>query len=233
VVGKPGWNVSWEEAGYAWYEIEIAGQPGYAGSRHKVPHRNPLLPAAELVGQLERWIAGYTARNAHGVVSASHGGTSQALANTPGWCRVYVDLRHSPRMTPADTDAELGAFLDGVAAGLDGFELTWRRVAQVEAHEGPGRGSLFDAAVRAWEGLEGSAHEVVEDNSGASEANLLRAAGIETVKVGLPKVAAPGLISDFHMGMDSADPRAMALYTQLLLEVIGRICAPATAGVAA
>jgi len=233
VVGKPGWNVSWEEAGYTWYEIEIAGNPGYAGSRHKVPYRNPLLPAAELVGRLEEWVAGYTARNAsgqvepHGVVSAIHGGTSRALANTPGWCRVYADLRHSPRMAPADADAELGAFLEEIAAELDDFQLTWRRIAQVEAHEGPGRGPLFDLAVRAWEQIEGSEHEVVGDNSGASEANLLRRAGIETVKVGLPKVAAPGLISDFHMGMDSADPRSMVLYTRFLLEVIGRICSPA------
>jgi hypothetical protein len=73
------------------------------------------------------------------------------------------------------------------------------------------------AATAAWEDVEGAAHTPVLGASGATDANILRARGIPTVRVGMPKVGQGPYPMDFTVGMNTVDVREMYRLTRLLV----------------
>jgi hypothetical protein len=127
-------------------------------------------------------------------------------------------------MSVDEVDSEIEECLLAFAAKLEGFALSWKRVADVVAAPGKPAGLLYATTVDVWERVAGRAHEPSDDNSGASDANLLRAAGIETVKVGMPKVTAAGHVGDFHGGMNTVSLSAIADFARLLSCVTARVC---------
>ena len=48
IVLKPGYAVSHEEVGLAWFKVTVKGGVNYTGIRHKGEYRNPILIAARL-----------------------------------------------------------------------------------------------------------------------------------------------------------------------------------------
>lgn len=56
VIAKPEWGVSWEEVGVCWFRVRVRGRLGYAGIRHFLPYRNPVLAAATVIQELEDWL---------------------------------------------------------------------------------------------------------------------------------------------------------------------------------
>ena len=52
IVLKPGYAVSHEEVGYAWFRVTVRGAVNYTGIRHKGPYRNPVVAAARVVNHL-------------------------------------------------------------------------------------------------------------------------------------------------------------------------------------
>jgi succinyl-diaminopimelate desuccinylase len=228
VVAKPGWNVSYEEAGYAWIEIELRGEQAYAGSRHRVSqYRNPIHEAAALVPPLEAWFAEHAERHAteqvrpQAVIGAIAGGRPETLAITPATCRVWVDVRTSPAVSADEILTEVRRLTEAHVAKAGTVEASCRLVAGVPAVAGDASGRLVAAAIRAWEDVAGRSHEPPVDNSGASESNLLRLHGIETVKIGMPK---PSSAADFQAGMNTAELAAMRDYAKLLIALAIDLC---------
>lgn len=76
---------------------------------------------------------------------------------------------------------------------------------------------IFRSAVAGWEALEGRPHEVVNGNSGATDANILRGRGIPTVRVGMPKVTEAPFDIDFARGMNTVSVREMQKLTRHLI----------------
>ena len=181
VIAKPGWTVSWEEVGLAWFEISVHGTHTYVGSRHRLPFRNPIVDAATVIGELETWFARYTAAHTDGtvapqcIVAAIDGGWRHMAAVTPATCRFTVDVRLSPRTTPDDAEGELRDALTEIVARHPGLDLECRRTVAIPGTASPVGCFVAEAAVEAWEELEGRPHEVVVANSGATDANILRA----------------------------------------------------------
>ena len=228
VVAKPGWNVSYEEAGYAWIEIELRGEQAYAGSRHRVSeYRNPIHDAAALVAPLEAWFAAHAERHAteqvrpQAVIGAIDGGRPETLAITPATCRVYVDVRTSPEVSADELLTEVRQLTEAHVAQSGGIEVSCRLTASVPAVRGDASGRVAAAAIRAWEDVAGRPHEAPVDNSGASESNLLRLHGIETVKIGMPKASSA---ADFQAGMNTAELAAMRDYAKLLIALAIDLC---------
>ncbi|MCO6005263.1 peptidase dimerization domain-containing protein [Actinoallomurus purpureus] len=223
VIAKPGWTVSWEEVGLAWFEVTVGGIHTYVGSRHRLPYDNAIARAGEVAVRLERWFAEYAERHTEGtvapqgIVAAIEGGRSRMAAVTPASCRLLVDLRLSPRTTPMEAKREFAAALDRIRAELPGVELTSEMVLAI-----PGTASDPDmwvsrSAVAGWEALEGREHEVIRGNSGATDANILRNRGVPTVRIGMPKVAEAPFKIDFAMGMNTVDVREMERLTRHLI----------------
>jgi hypothetical protein len=62
----------------------------------------------------------------------------------------------------------------------------------------------------------------VLDNSGATDANILRMRGVPTARVGMPKVAAmpDGSEIDFTRGMNLVDLRGMRRLAEILIRTV-------------
>lgn len=229
LIAKPGWTVSWEEVGLAWFEVTVHGTHTYVGSRHKLPYRNAIADAGEVAERLERWFPEYAERHTdglvapQGVVSAIEGGWMRMASVTPAACRLRVDLRLSPRTTPMGAKREFAAAVDKIRADLPEADIDWDMVLAI-----PGTSTDPDAwvcrtAVAAWEAIEGRQHEPATGMSGATDANILRNRGIPTARIGMPKVADTTLpvdpSTDFAMGMNTVDVRDMVRLTRHLVRV--------------
>ncbi|MDQ4116010.1 MAG: M20/M25/M40 family metallo-hydrolase, partial [Actinomycetota bacterium] len=235
VIAKPGDFVAHEEVGLAWFEVTVPGVHTYVGSRHRMPYRNPIVTAAEVVTRLERWLADYPVRHRtataapQGVIGSISGGWERMLAVTPALCRLRLDIRIPPGTTPLQVKRELAGFVAGVGRELDvdpGVEM----VLAVPATRTPPDAPIVHRAVAAWERTSGRPHEPIPDNSGATDANILRARGVPTARVGMPKVTSDALdvdpAVDFSRGMNTVDVRAM----RRLCEVLARTTIVTTRG---
>ncbi|MFF4985633.1 M20 family metallopeptidase [Streptosporangium saharense] len=219
VIAKPGWTVSWEEVGLAWFEVTVHGVHTYVGSRHRLPYENAVAGAGEVAVRLERWFTEYAERHTggtvapQGIVAAVEGGWPYRAAVTPAACRLLVDLRLSPRTTPMEAKREFAAAIEGIRAELPGLRVTSEMVLAIPGTASDPRGWVAREAVAAWEAAEGRPHEVVRGNSGATDANILRGRGVPTVRIGMPKIAG----TDFSLGMNTADVGEMERLTHLLV----------------
>ncbi|MEU0791883.1 M20/M25/M40 family metallo-hydrolase [Amycolatopsis sp. NPDC005961] len=213
VIAKPGDFVAHDEVGLCWFEITVPGIHTYVGSRHRLPYRNPIVTAADVVTRLERWLADYPARHRtataapQGIIGSIAGGWERMLAVTPAACRIRLDVRIAPGTTPLSVKRELAAFLDQ-------FDVELEMVLAIPGTSTPPDSPIVRTAIDAWEATSGRPHEPVPDNSGATDANILRARGIPTVRTGMPKAAS----DDFSRGMNTVDVRAM----RRLCEVLAR-----------
>lgn len=229
VIAKPGDFVAHDEVGLCWLEVTVPGIHTYVGSRHRLPYKNPIVTAAEVVTRLESWLADYPAghRTAtaapQGVIGSIAGGWERMLAVTPAACRIRLDLRIAPGTPPLAAKRELAAYLRQVGAEL-GVDLGVELVLAIPGTHTPPDARIVRLAVDAWERTNGRPHTPVPDNSGATDANILRARGIPTARVGMPKVASDEFDVDFSRGMNTVDVRAM----RRLCEVLTRIAVSAT-----
>jgi acetylornithine deacetylase/succinyl-diaminopimelate desuccinylase-like protein len=225
VIAKPGWSVSWEEVGLAWFEVTVHGTHTYVGSRHRLPYRSAIADAGRVVERLEAWFGGYAERHTdglvspQGIVSSIEGGWPRLAAAAPAACRLMVDLRLSPRTTPMQAKREFGAAVDEIRAELPGVSVTWRPVLAIPADTTDPGSWVCRSAIAAWEQIEGRSHEPILGNSGATDANILRSRGIPTVRVGMPKVAEAPFPIDFTAGMNTVDVREMMRLTEHLVRV--------------
>ncbi|MGP4024094.1 M20 family metallopeptidase [Actinomadura sp. 3N407] len=224
IIAKPGDFVAHDEVGLCWFEIVVHGVHTYVGSRHRLPYSNPIVSAAEVVTRLERWLAGFPARHRtataapQGVIGSIAGGWERMPAVTPAACRLRLDIRLAPGQRPLDVRRELSAFLAEVGAET-GIRLACELVNHVPASFTDPGSWVIEEAIRAWEAASGRPHRAVPDNSGATDANILRARGIPTARVGMPKVVPEHGAADFALGMNTVAVTAM----RRLCEVLARV----------
>ena len=147
------------------------------------------------------------------------------LAVTPAVCRIRLDVRIAPGSAPMDLKHELAAYVARLGAELDA-DLGVEMVLAIPGTHTPPDAPIVRAAVDAWEHANGLPHAPVPDNSGATDANILRARGIPTARVGMPKVVSDEFEVDFSRGMNTVDVRAM----RRLCEVLARIAFTITKG---
>ncbi|GAA4038389.1 M20 family metallopeptidase [Nonomuraea soli] len=218
VIAKPGWSASHEEVGLAWFEVTVRGHHTYVGSRHRLPYDNAIASAAEVVLAIETWAEDYTVRHTSGqvapqaIVGAIEGGWWRMPAFTPAACRFLVDVRLSPRDTPAQVKREFLTLVHGLGAEAE-------MVLSIPGTSTDPGSPVVRAAVGAFERLDGH-HVPQEGMSGATDANILRSRGVPTVRVGMPKVAG---ITDFALGMNTVDVREMARLTELLVMIASEV----------
>lgn len=234
VIAKPGDFIAHDEVGLCWFEITVPGIHTYVGSRHRLPYRNPIVTAAEVVARLESWLADYPSRHRtdtaapQGVIAAIAGGWERMLAVTPAACRIRLDLRIAPGTAPIEVKRELAGYLAGLGAELD-VELGLQMVLAIPGTSTEPESPIVRTAIEAWERTTGTRHQAIPDNSGATDANILRARGIPTARVGMPKVRSDEFAVDFARGMNTVEVPAM----RRLCEVLARITLSTTGGEAA
>lgn len=227
VIAKPGWTVLHEEVGLVWIDVTVHGGHTYVGSRHRIPYSNAVASAGRVAVALEDWLEEYAQRHRYstmtpqGIVSSISGGLRRLAASTPAAVTLRLDLRLTTRQTPATVLREVRAMLAGVSEQL-GVEVSARAVAAIPATHTPPDSPVILAAVDAFETVSGSPHQIIMDNSGATDANILRMRGVPTARVGMPKVAAvpDGSSIDFTRGMNLVDVREMQRLAEILIRTV-------------
>lgn len=227
VIAKSGWAVSWEEVGFAWYEVRVNGTHTYVGSRHLLPYVNPIAQAAPIIQALEEWFPDWSEDNRsglvapQGVVSFIEAGWERMPAFVPALCRFRVDLRLSPRTTPLEADQAFGAKLNELAKKF-GVDLEWERLIAIPGTTTAPDDPIIRVAIEAWEAVEARAHQPMPGLSGATDANILRAHGVPTARIGLPKAMLPAV--DFQRGMNAVSIAAMVKLTRHLVYTAIAVC---------
>ncbi|WP_280463403.1 M20/M25/M40 family metallo-hydrolase [Nocardia carnea] len=231
LIAKPGWAVAWEEVGLCWFEVRVRGTYTYVGSRHRMPYRNAIAGAATVIGELERWFPEYAARHTdglvapQGIVSSIEGGWPRMAAVAPALCRFMIDLRTSPRSTPAQVRREFGAAMAAITAEHPDIEVDWDMVLAIPGTHTPSDSPVVAAAIAAWEAETGRPHEPIVANSGATDANILRARGLPTARLGMDRIGpdAP-LALDFPSGMNVVDIREAVRLTRAIVHTAITLC---------
>lgn len=227
VIAKPGWNVSHEEVGLVWIDVLVPGIHTYVGSRHRLHYRNAVVLAGEVASHLEGWLVDYAARHEsgtmrpQGIVSSVVGGFERLAASTAASVRLRLDVRLTPEQTPPSVLRELRAELRSLGERL-GVELLAEQVAAVPGSRTPVDSPIVRAAVSAWEAVAREEHTPIRENSGATDANILRMRGVPTARVGMPKVPAgpDGEAVDFSLGMNLVDLREMHRLVEVLVRTV-------------
>jgi acetylornithine deacetylase/succinyl-diaminopimelate desuccinylase-like protein len=204
IVAKPGFAASHDEVGIAVFSVRVRGRVGYTGIRSYDASENTVAVAARVVLALEEWCATYgdahTTRTTRprGAVVAVRGGDPSRPAFWSEECELVVDLRLAPG---ADVDAATTDFTDEVEriGGALGARLVVERRVAVPGGATSEDAPVVLAAVRAWEELQGEPHQVRSGTSGYTDAAALRAAGVPTVRMGMPRPPAQGPVL-FSMG---------------------------------
>ena len=225
VIAKSGWAVSWSEVGLVWFTVRVSGIHTYAGSRHLLAYRSAIADAADLILDVESWIEEWAEARSdefnrpQGIVAAVRGGDPSAAAFTGCTCEFTVDLRIPPGV---DADSAERALVERVGrrAAAAGIDATVTRTVAIGGTCTDPSEPVVQAAVKAWEAETGRLHQPIRGLSGATDANILRASGIPTARVGLPKVSKPGVDVDFQYGMNAVVPSDQVALSRLLIRTV-------------
>lgn len=229
IIAKSHWAVNRQEVGLAWLDVTVHGIHSYVGARHRIAYHNPIVTAGQLLPELESWLADWSTRHAsgevepQGVVGAIEGGWPRLAATVPAACRLRIDLRLPPGLSPLAARRELAAFVHGWARDHD-VATEVELALSIPGSETSADTDVYRHTVAAWEAETGQTHEPPTGQSGATDANILRNRGIDTVRVGLPKVEIAGEELDFAGGMNTVHTDAMVALSRLLVRAALAFC---------
>jgi acetylornithine deacetylase/succinyl-diaminopimelate desuccinylase-like protein len=221
IVLKPGYAVSHEEVGYAWFRITVRGAVNYTGIRHKGPDRNPVLAAARIVSAIEGWLPEFTIANSAGLVApqgsinAIRAGSADRASFIPATAEIDLDMRVPPDSSPDDVEAQLTGALQGLRGADPELDFDIERIVALPGTRTDTKSWIIQTLIAAWEAQEGKTHEPIGKGSGASDAAILRSSGIDVARIGLPMPATPSPFSGFSMGV--ADEESMCRLALLLV----------------
>ena len=205
IIAKSGTSVTWEEVGFIWLEVTVAGKHNYVGARHLMPYSNAIANASKLILKLEDWCEGYSERHAtdlcrpQGNVAQMESGWKRMPSFTPEAARFLIDLRFTPQQKANDVEAELVDAVNAFSTELD-ISVSCKRIQTIDASHTPPTDPIIKSTTHVWEQLHGRAHEPFTVMSGATDANILRQHGIPTARIGLAKAKLPNI--DFALGMN-------------------------------
>ena len=220
IIAKSGWAVSWEEVGFLWIDVLVEGTHTYVGSRHLLPYSNAIESASRLIVELERWFEERAETCAtplikpQAVVSYIESGWQRMPAFTPASCRFRVDFRYGPHSDRQAAEHEFAEQLGKMASSLK-VTAEYKVVQTIPATRTSPDSEIIQKTIRAWEQVAGATHSPNAHTSGATDANILRAGGIPTARVGLPKAQVPEM--DFQLGMNSVAKADLRRLTKLLV----------------
>jgi acetylornithine deacetylase/succinyl-diaminopimelate desuccinylase-like protein len=191
IVMKPYNQVYHEEPGLCWFKVSVRGALGYAGIPHGRPgFESSIVPAAKVVLALEEWLQRYATANSSGQVS-TQGWISAVRAGWPdkpafpsATTEILLDLRCSPRTSPAEVRAQFGAAIEEIRRADPALKLDWEMLAAYPGASTDPDNWIIRSAIGAWEKVEGKKHEAVIPRGGQTDISLIRNLQIPTARIG-------------------------------------------------
>ena len=230
VIAKPGWAVAWEEVGLCWFKVIVRGDLNYTGVRHVVRGRNPIVHAAKVIGLLEPWFAEYTEKNTSGLVApqgsinAIQAGWTYKPAFVPAACHLFVDLRVSPRVSPVEAKRQFGDAIERIVKTDPTLSLEWEMILSIPGSFTDPNNWIVQSCTRAWEFVENQKHKPRTGTSGATDANILRAAGIPTARLGMPRRQNANEPQRSVFSMETSNMASMKQLTKCLVYAVIDTC---------
>ena len=193
VIMKP-WNVVfYEEPGLCFFKVTVKGTLGYAGIPHGTPgYENATVAAAPVILDLHAWIPKYAERNTSGqiqpwgCVSAVRGGWPDKPSIMSSVVEIYLDLRYTPRMTPAEVGAQFGQAIDDIRKKHPTLKVDWEMTASSPCGSTDPDNWIIQSAMRGWEYVEGTRHGPAPYMAGQTDGGAIRKLGIPTARIGWP-----------------------------------------------
>ena len=230
IIAKSGTSVTWEEVGFIWLEVTVAGKHNYVGARHLMPYENAIANASRLILKLEEWFDTYSERHAtdlcrpQGHIAHMESGWKRMPSFTPEAAKFLIDLRFTPQQNADDVEAELVSMVQSFSDEL-GLSASTKRVQTIDASHTSPKDAIIKSTIQVWERLKGRPHEAFTVMSGATDANILRQHGIPTARIGLAKAKLPNV--DFALGMNCVAINELRTLTKFLtmsvLHYFGRL----------
>ena len=223
IIAKPGWSVAWEEVGLCWFKVIVRGDLNYTGVRHVVKGKNPIVHAVKVIGSLEEWFSEYTEKNTSGLVApqgsinAIQAGWTHKPAFVPAACHFYVDLRISPRVSPMEAMRQFGEAVERIVKANPELSVEWEMILSIPGSFTDPNNWIIQSCMRAWEFVESKKHMPRTGTSGATDANILRAAGIPTARLGMPRPAAANGKQRSVFSMERSNVTGMKQLTKCLV----------------
>ena len=230
VIAKPGWAVAWEEVGLCWFKVIVRGDLNYTGVRHVVRGKNPIVHAAKVIGLLEPWFAEYTEKNTSGLVApqgsinAIQAGWTYKPAFVPAACHFFVDLRVSPRVSPVEAKRQFGDAIERIVKTDPTLSLEWEMILSIPGSFTDPNNWIVQSCTRAWEFVENQKHKPRTGTSGATDANILRAAGIPTARLGMPRRQNANEPQRSVFSMETSNMASMKQLTKCLVYAVIDTC---------
>lgn len=206
IIAKSGTSVTWEEVGFIWLEVTVAGKHNYVGARHLMPYDNAIANTSKLILKLEDWFESYSENHAtdlcrpQGHIAHIESGWKRMPSFTPEAAQFLIDLRFTPQQNADDVEQELNDAIEDFRKEL-GLNLSTRCVQRIDGSHTSPEDPIIQSTTEVWEELKGRPHEPFKVMSGATDANILRQHGIPTARIGLAKAKLPNV--DFALGMNS------------------------------
>jgi acetylornithine deacetylase/succinyl-diaminopimelate desuccinylase-like protein len=223
IIAKPGWSVAWEEVGLCWFKVTVRGNLNYTGVRHVVKGRNPIVHAAKVITLLEEWFPEYAKKNTTGLVApqgsinAIQAGWIHKPAFIPAACHFYVDLRISPRVSPMEAKGQFGAAVERIVRANPDLSVDWEMIVDIPGSFTDPTNWIVQSCMRAWEFVENKKHQPRTGTSGATDANILRGAGIPTARLGMPRLTAANNEPRSVFSMERSNIAGMKQLTKCLV----------------
>jgi acetylornithine deacetylase/succinyl-diaminopimelate desuccinylase-like protein len=230
IIAKPGWSVSWEEVGLCWFKVVVRGDLNYTGVRHVVKGKNPIVHAAKAIEFLEEWFAEYTEQNTSGLVApqgsinAIAAGWPHKPAFVPAACHFFVDLRISPRVSPMDAKRQFGDAIERLIRANPELSVLWEMILSIPGTFTDPENWIIQCCIRAWEYVENKTHVPRTRTSGATDANILRAHGIPTARLGMPRPGSAPAGQRAVFSMETSNVAGMKQLTKCLVHAIIDTC---------
>lgn len=230
ILAKPGYSVAWEEVGLCWFKVVVRGDLNYTGVRHVVRGRNPILHAAKVIGLLEEWFPKYTEQNTSGLVApqgsinAIEGGWTHKPAFVPAACHFFVDLRISPRVSPMEAKRQFGDAIERIVKANPELSVEWEMILSIPGTFTDPKNWIIQTCMRAWQYVEKRPHVPRVKTSGATDANILRARGIPTARLGMPRLGSASEGQRSVFSMETSNVAGMKQLTKCLVYAIIDTC---------
>lgn len=193
VIMKPRWAIYPEEPGLAWFKVSVRGDYGYAGITRGTPgFRSSIVPAATVIQEIEDWLPRYTSANTSGTVlpeawiSAVRSGDGDKPAFPSATTEIFMDLRVSPRTSPAEVRRQFAVMIAGIRDRHPDIELDWEMYGSVPGGATEAGNWIIQSAQRGWEAEEKRPYPGTPYQAGQTDGAMIRALGVPTARVGYP-----------------------------------------------
>ena len=193
IIVKPVWRVYAEEPGMCWFRVVVRGTLGYAGIPRGTPgYRSSIVPAANIINEIEAWIPGYTARNTSGEIapeghiSAVRAGLPERPAFPSATTEIYVDLRCNPRTSPAEVKAQFAEAIREIRQHHPEVEIDLEMFGACPGGATDVNNWIIQSTRRGWERVQGRAHGDPPKLGGQTDGALIRRLGIPCARIGFP-----------------------------------------------